>query len=85
VALVLTDVCSGKRTVKNGRSDVDGKVTEYEESFKTLKLQLQQHATIHTEITVLRVLGVVEEIGEFSDLGYFPRLIHLAISWRNPT
>jgi hypothetical protein len=83
--LALTDICSGKRTVKNLWLDVDSKVMEYQESFKTLELQLQQHATIHTEITVLRVLSVVDEIGEFSGLGPFPRLIHLATSWRNST
>ena len=67
-------------------SDVDSKVKQYQESFNKLKLELQQHAVIHTEITVLRVLTVVGEIGEFSDFGPFLILIHyLATSWGSST
>jgi hypothetical protein len=85
MVIAVDDLHSGKRTAKNLVSDVDSKVKQYEESFNKLKLELQQHAVIYTEITVLRVLTVVGEIGEFSDLGLFPGLIHVTTSRRSST
>jgi hypothetical protein len=67
VALALIDICSGVRTAKNLASDVDSKVKQYQDAFNKLKSELQQKATIHTEITVLRVLDVVGDLSESSD------------------
>jgi hypothetical protein len=69
--------------VKNLVSDVDSKVKQFQDKFSDLRSALQQQADIYTEITVLRVLDVVGEIGEFSDLvdlWPFPRLIRFATS-----
>ena len=82
VAIAIVDLHSGKRTAENLVSDADSKMKQYEESFNKLKAELQQYAVVHTEITVLRVLTIVGEIGEFSDLGPFPGLIHVATSRR---
>ena len=62
-------------------SDVDGKVKQYKETFNQLRSGLQEHAVIHTEITVLRVLDVVGDLCEISELGLFPKLMHIATSW----
>jgi hypothetical protein len=55
-------------------SEVDSEIKQYQESFNKLKLDLQQHAVIHTEITVIRtentVLRVLDAVG---DLCEFPQ------------
>jgi hypothetical protein len=81
VVIALVDIYSGKRTVKNLASDVDSKVKEYQGAFNKLKLELQGHAVILTEITVLRVLDIVGDLSESSDLRPFLGLIHLATRW----
>ena len=65
--MAADDFCSGKRTAKNLMSDVDGKVKQYKETFHQLRLGLEEHAVIHTEITVLRVLDVVGDLCEISE------------------
>ena len=77
---IADDFCSGKRTAKNLMSDVDIKVKQYKETFNQLRLGLQGHAVIHTEITVLRVLDVVGDLCEISEWGSFPKLMHIATS-----
>jgi hypothetical protein len=41
---------------------VDNKIEQYEDKFRELKSALQEHAVVQTEIVVLRVLDVVENI-----------------------
>jgi hypothetical protein len=45
-------------------SDVDIKVKKYVGKFSELKSALQERAVIHTEITVLRVMDTVTNLGE---------------------
>ena len=77
---IADDFCSGKRTAKNLMSDVDSQVKQYKETFNQLRLGLQEHAVIHTEITVLRVLDAVGDLCEISELGPSPKLMCLATS-----
>jgi hypothetical protein len=57
-------VMSGKRTVKNFISDTDIKIKQYETKFQELKFVFQGRAILQTEITVLRILDNVDNIGE---------------------
>jgi hypothetical protein len=82
-AIAFVDLYSGRRAARDVASDADSKIKQYQDSFNNLKLELQQHAVIHTEIIVLRVLDVVDKIGEFYDLKPFPKLIRLATSRRS--
>jgi hypothetical protein len=50
--------------MKNIMSDVDDKIRQYQDKFNELKAGFQERAMIHTEITVLRVLNQVENIGK---------------------
>lgn len=45
---------------------IDGKIEEYQVKFRELKSALQERAVVQTEITVLRILDIVENIGVFS-------------------
>jgi hypothetical protein len=65
VTVTVVDRYSGKRIVKNLVSDVDNKVKQFQDMFSNLQSELRQQAGIYTKITVLRVLDVVGEIGEF--------------------
>ena len=47
-------------------SETDEKVKQYQAMFNKLRLDLQEHAIIHTEITVLRVLDAIGDLCEFS-------------------
>ena len=51
-------------------SDADNKIKQYEGKFKELKLAFQERAVLQTEITVLRILNVVEGQGQHSRLQY---------------
>jgi hypothetical protein len=66
VALPLINIYSGIRTATNLVSDADSKVKQHQAVFNKLRLDLQEHAIIHTEITVLRVLDAVGDLCEFS-------------------
>jgi hypothetical protein len=54
----------GMRILKNILSDVDDTIKQYETKFGELKSALQGRAVLRTEITVLRVLDQVENIGK---------------------
>jgi hypothetical protein len=57
----------GKRALKNSfMSTVDSKIKQYEDKFKELKLAFQDHAILQTGITVSRIMGDLESLGEFS-------------------
>jgi hypothetical protein len=47
-------------------SDVDSKITQYENKFKELKAAFQDRAILQTEITVSRMMGNLESLGESS-------------------
>ncbi|KAF8324818.1 hypothetical protein F5887DRAFT_1289993 [Amanita rubescens] len=52
-----------KRTLKNSfMSDVDGKIKEYEDKFKELKLAFQDRAILQTEIIVSRMFGSLNSL-----------------------
>jgi len=55
----------GKRLIKNALSNVDDKIKQYENKFRNLKLAFQERAVLQIEITVFRVLDVVESLGDF--------------------
>jgi hypothetical protein len=52
--------------VKNLVSTVDGKIKQYEDKFKELKVVFQERAVLETEITVLRILDNVDNLGGYS-------------------
>jgi len=54
----------GTRILKNILSDVDDTIKQYETKFGELKSAFQGRAVLRTEITVLRVLDQVENIGK---------------------
>jgi hypothetical protein len=83
VAQSLIDVCSGIRTAKNVVFEADKKVKEHQDRFNNLRKALQEKGVINTEITVLRVLDIVDDLGEFSECRPFPRLINFALSQGN--
>ena len=52
------------RTMKNMMSEADTKTKEYAVKFNELKSAFQSHAILHTEITVIKVLTQVSNIGK---------------------
>lgn len=60
---LLLPVIPGERTVKNFMTDTDDRIKKYETKFQELKLAFQGHAIVQTEITVLRILNTVDNIG----------------------
>jgi hypothetical protein len=57
----------GKRALNNSlTSTIDSKIKQYEDKFKELKLAFQDHAILQTGITVSRIMGDLESLGEFS-------------------
>src|SRR5436190_10549170 len=55
---------TGLRTARNLVSDADSKIKEYEKTFNQLLLWFRDRAALQTEITVLRILGNVKDLGE---------------------
>jgi hypothetical protein len=51
--------------MKHTMSDVDSKIKQYEDKFKELGLAFQEQAILETEITVLRILDNVENLGGY--------------------
>jgi hypothetical protein len=62
----------GVRAVKHLVSGADARITDYQVKFDELLTEFHHEAIRNTEITVLRILDVVEGIG-----GCFERLIHM--------
>jgi len=57
---------SGKRALGNSvMSTVDSKIKQYEDKFKELKLAFQDYTILQTGITVSRMMGDLESVGEF--------------------
>jgi hypothetical protein len=46
-------------------STVDSKIKQYEDKFKELKLAFQDYTILQTGITVSRMMGDLENLGEF--------------------
>jgi hypothetical protein len=72
---VISQLSPGRRTFKHLLSGDNSRVKQYEDKFSELKLALQGHAIVHTEINVLetkiavlRVLNDVQEIGAWLSL-----------------
>ena len=57
----------GVRTAKYTISDIDAKIMDYEKKLVDLKKAFLEGVTVHTGITVIRMMNVVERIGR-SDL-----------------
>ena len=72
--------CPGARTLKHLALDVDTKVIQYEAKFSELKSALQASGVVHTEITVLRVLDVMNSLSLFFPLSCQSILIRFASS-----
>jgi hypothetical protein len=83
MALPYDDFCPGERTGKNLVSDVDSKVKQYEAKFRELKSALQASGVVHTEITVLRILDVMNNLSVCFPLSCQSRLIPFANSHGN--
>ncbi|KAH7923669.1 WD40 repeat-like protein [Leucogyrophana mollusca] len=60
------------RTVKYMLSDVDARIQQYSDKFKSLMSALQGLAVVHTEISVLRALDGVKDIAAEVDLNDMP-------------
>lgn len=57
---------AGKRTLKNAMlSEVDSQIKSYEDKFTEIGKALQSRTTLHTGITVMRVLDRLESLGMF--------------------
>jgi len=55
---------SVSRAVKHSFSDADSQVQRYVDKFTELKLAFNGRAILHIDITVLRILDKVEDLGE---------------------
>ena len=78
MALPYDNFCPGERTLNHLVSDVDSKVKQYEAKFSELKSALQASGVIHTEITVLRILNVMNNLSVLFPLLCQSRLISFA-------
>lgn len=56
--------------MKHTMSDVDSKIKQYEDKFKELGLAFQKQAILETEITVLRILDNVENLGGYCHMSF---------------
>lgn len=55
----------GKQALENTfNKTVDSKIREYENKFRDLKDAFQGRAVLQTEITVSRILGIVDSLGK---------------------
>jgi hypothetical protein len=54
----------GSKAVKHSISDVDDQVQQYVDKFAELKSAFQGRVVLHVDITVLRILDKVEDLGE---------------------
>ena len=68
VALATTDFRPGIRTARYTISDIDARITDYENKFRELKTAFLEGVAVQTEITVVRMLNVVEATGRSADL-----------------
>ena len=68
VALATADVRSGIRTARYTISDIDARITDYENKLRELKTGFLEGVAVQTEIIVVRMMNVVEAIGGFADL-----------------
>ena len=61
---------AGERALKNSFvSSVDGKIKQYKDKLKELKMAFQDRAILQTGITVSRIMDNLESLGEFLQLG----------------
>ena len=60
----LTSI-SGIRTAKYTLTDIDGRITEYENKLRELKTAFLEGVTLQTGVTVFRMMNVVQNIGRF--------------------
>jgi hypothetical protein len=51
-------------------SGVDGKIKQYEDKFKELRIYFQDHAILQTGITVSRMFDNMESLGKRYDLHF---------------
>jgi hypothetical protein len=58
----------GIRVLEHILSDADNKIKQYEDKFKELKSAFQERAVLQTEITVLRILDIVDGQGQHTSL-----------------
>ena len=56
---------SGIRTAKYTLTDIDGRITEYENKLRELKAAFLEGVTLHSGVTVFRMMNVVQNIGRF--------------------
>jgi hypothetical protein len=64
--LWLITVDLGMRTIKNVMSDVDSKVQGFKDKFAELNAAFQGRSAVQTEITVLRIMDDVQNLGAYS-------------------
>lgn len=66
----LKCITLGRRTVKHTVSEADSKIKDYEETFAQLKSDFQNHAVLHTQITVLQVkFSTLSALDKLDDIG----------------
>ncbi|KAF8548063.1 hypothetical protein OG21DRAFT_1607113 [Imleria badia] len=60
------------RTMKYTISNIDGRITEYENKLQELRTAFLEGVMVHTGITVVRMMNAVEHIAEAIDLNDMP-------------
>ena len=63
----VTDFCLGIRTAKYTISNIDARITDYENKIHQLKTAFLEGVAVQTEITVVRMMNVVGAAGRSVD------------------
>ena len=65
--MAIADSRLGIRTAKYTISDVNGRITDYDNKLREFKTAFLEGVAVQTEITVVRMMNVVEAMGESND------------------
>ena len=84
VQVTATDFRLGIRTAKYILSDIDATITGYENKLRELKSAFLEGVAVQTEITVVRMMNIVTDIGKCDVLGLQSDVHGLGIQ-RNPS
>ena len=61
--MTKVDLCLGIRTAKYTISDIDARITDYENKFQELKTAFLEGVTVRTGFTVVRMMNVMKHTG----------------------
>lgn len=60
--------CTGIRTAKFTISDIDTRITDYENKLRELKTAFMEGVAVQTSVTVVRMMNAVKYAGKFDSL-----------------